>query len=50
VLVAFLALTYLANLLGPPPPSATAVAVSALALWLLVAWAWWIDRHRVGAG
>jgi hypothetical protein len=50
VLVAFLALTYLANLLGPPPPSATAVAVSALALWLLVAWAWWIDRHRVAVG
>ena len=46
VLVAFLALAYVANLLGPPPPNVTALAVSALALWLLVPWAYWIDRHR----
>lgn len=45
-LVGFLAVVYAANLLGPPPPSATAVAWSAEAMWLLVAWGYWVDRHR----
>jgi hypothetical protein len=45
-LVGFLAVVYSANLLGPPPPSAAAVAWSAEAMWLLVAWGYWIDRHR----
>ena len=45
-LVAFLLVVYAANLLGPPPPSVDAVAWSAQAMWLLVAWAWWVDRHR----
>lgn len=45
-LVAFLALVYLANIFGPPPPSIAAVAWSAQAIWLLVAWGYWIDRHR----
>lgn len=48
-LVAFLAITYLANLFGPPPPSVEAVAWSAQLLWLLVAWGYWLDRHRVAA-
>ncbi|MFI5210866.1 MAG: hypothetical protein ACHQ2E_10515 [Gemmatimonadales bacterium] len=30
-----------------PPPSASMVAWSALGIWLFVAWAAWIDRHRV---
>jgi hypothetical protein len=42
-----LPLIYAANLLGPPPPSAEAIAVAGQAQWLLVAWAMWIDRHRV---
>ena len=49
-LVAFavvLPLIYAANLFGPPPPSVEAIAVAAQAQWLLVAWAMWIDRHRV---
>jgi membrane-bound metal-dependent hydrolase YbcI (DUF457 family) len=45
-LVLFLAVVELANLLGPPPPNPTAVAWSAEAMWLLVAWAYWVDRHR----
>jgi hypothetical protein len=45
-LVAFLAVVYLASVFGPPPPSTTAVAWSVQAIWLLVAWAWWVDRHR----
>jgi hypothetical protein len=46
-LAAFLLIVYVANLFGPPPPSVAAVAWSAQAIWLLVAWGYWIDRHRV---
>jgi hypothetical protein len=46
VLVAFLVVVYLASVLGPPPPATAAVAWSAQAVWLLVAWGYWIDRHR----
>lgn len=36
-----------ANMLSPPPPSVQAIAWTGLAGgWLLVAWAYWIDRHR----
>lgn len=45
-LTGFLSLVYLANLFGPPPPSTGAVAWSAQAVWLLVAWGYWVDRHR----
>jgi hypothetical protein len=45
-LVAFLAVVEIANVLGPPPPSVGAVTVSAQAMWLLVAWGYWVDRHR----
>ena len=45
-LVGFLVLVWLANIFGPPPPSSTAVAWSAQAVWLLVAWGYWVDRHR----
>ena len=48
-LVGFLALVYLLNLFGPPPPSVHAVAWSAMAMWLIVAWAYWVDRHRMPA-
>lgn len=46
-LVAFLAIAYVGNLLGPPPPNEMTVGVTALLLWVLVPWAYWIDRHRV---
>ncbi len=45
-LVAFFAVIHTANLLSPPPPSVAAVAWSAQALWLVIAWGYWIDRHR----
>jgi len=45
-LVGLLCVVFIANVFGPPPPSATAVAWAAQAIWLLVAWGYWIDRHR----
>lgn len=45
-LIVFLVVVNLANMLGPPPPSVAAVAWSAEAIWLLVAWGYWVDRHR----
>lgn len=45
-LVAFLLLVYVMNISGPPPPSVEAIAWTAQAQWLLVAWAYWVDRHR----
>lgn len=48
-LVAFLVLVYLASVFGPPPPSSDAVAWVAQSMWLLVAWGWWVDRHRDSA-
>ena len=49
VLIAFLVVIYLANLFGPPPPNVTAMAWVGQAQWLLVAWGYWIDRHRRAA-
>ena len=46
-LVALLLAINAANMFGPLPPSAAAVAWSAEAVWLLVAWGYWIDRHRL---
>lgn len=45
-LVGFLLAIYLGNLFGPPPPSVQAVAWTTQAMWLLIAWAYWVDRHR----
>jgi hypothetical protein len=45
-LVIFLAAMYLGSVFGPPPPSVTAVAWVGQGIWLLVAWGYWIDRHR----
>ncbi len=46
-LVAFLAVTWIASIAGPPPPSERAVEFTGLAMWLFVPWGWWIDRHRI---
>ena len=45
-LIGLLIVIYAANFVSPPPPSAAAVAWTAQAMWSLVAWAYWIDRHR----
>jgi hypothetical protein len=45
-LMAFLVVAYVGNLWGPPPPSVNALALVGLGAWLLVAWGYWIDRHR----
>jgi hypothetical protein len=45
-LVAFLMFVYLGSAFGPPPPSGAAVAWTAQAIWLLVAWGYWVERHR----
>jgi hypothetical protein len=48
-LIGFLTAVYLGNAFGPKPapdtPSA-AIAAPALAMWLIVAWGYWVDRHR----
>ncbi|HEX6265574.1 MAG TPA: hypothetical protein VFZ81_01625 [Burkholderiales bacterium] len=49
-LVAFLVVVYLASVFGPPPPTSAAVTWSAQAIWLLVAWGFWVDRHRAQRG
>jgi hypothetical protein len=45
-LVGFMTAVYLGSVFGPAPPSSRAVAWSGLAMWLLIAWGYWIDRHR----
>lgn len=46
----FLVAFYAMSLVGPPPPDDKTVAWADLGMWLLVAWAYWIDRHRRRAG
>ena len=48
-LIAFFLVIYARSVFGPPPPSAQAVAWSGVGMWLLVAWAHWIDKHRLAA-
>ncbi|MDO8299932.1 metal-dependent hydrolase [Lacisediminimonas sp.] len=45
-LVGFLVLVHVANAFGPPPPGTAALVWVGQAQWLLVAWAYWVDRHR----
>jgi len=46
-LIAFLLVIQISNYLGPPPPDVRAIAIVGHAQWLLVAWGYWLDRHRV---
>jgi hypothetical protein len=45
-LVLFLLAVYSTNLFGSPPPTPEAVAWVTQSMWLLVAWGYWVDRHR----
>jgi hypothetical protein len=45
-LVGLLLLIYAGNLFGAPPPNILAIAWLGQAQWLLIAWGYWIDRHR----
>ncbi len=45
-LLIFLLAVYLGNLFGEPPPNVTALAWVGQAQWLLIAWGYWVDRHR----
>lgn len=45
-LVPLLLVIHVANLLGDPPPSVEALAWVGQAQWLLIAWGYWVDRHR----
>lgn len=49
-LVLFLLVVYATNLFGSPPPTTTAVAWVTQSMWLLVAWGYWVDRHRTKRG
>lgn len=45
-LVLLLLVVFAGNLFGPPPPNLEAIVWGGHAQWLLVAWGFWIDRHR----
>ena len=45
-LVALLVVIHIGNMAGPPPPDVMAIAWVGQLQWLIVAWGWWIDRHR----
>jgi membrane-bound metal-dependent hydrolase YbcI (DUF457 family) len=45
-LILFLAVAYVASIVGGAPPSVTAMAAVALVMWLIPFWAAWFDRHR----
>jgi membrane-bound metal-dependent hydrolase YbcI (DUF457 family) len=45
-LVTLLAVIYAGNLFGAPPPDAMAIGWVGQAQWLLIAWGYWLDRHR----
>ena len=47
--VALVAL-YASATFGPPPPSVQVLAWSAFGGYFLMAWAWWVDRHRRPTG
>jgi hypothetical protein len=42
-----LVVLYVSNLFGPPPTSVGALATLGQGQWLLIAWGYWLDRHRV---
>jgi membrane-bound metal-dependent hydrolase YbcI (DUF457 family) len=49
-LVALLIAAYLGAAFGPPPPNVEVIAYSGVMAYIMVAWGWWIDRHRMARG
>jgi len=47
-LIIFLSLTYIIDIIGPPPPSVKAITISGFSQWLIIAWGYWVDRNRTG--
>ena len=47
-LLIFLSITYVMDIIGPPPPSIKAITISGFSQWLIIAWGYWIDRNRTG--
>jgi hypothetical protein len=45
-LIVLLLISYIANIVSPPPPNMTAVAYAGFAQWLFIGLGYWIDRHR----
>ncbi|RPI04501.1 MAG: hypothetical protein EHM64_09730 [Ignavibacteriae bacterium] len=45
-LVIFLAVSYISNIIAPPPADAGPVGWLALSMWIFIPWGNWIDRHR----
>jgi len=45
-MIGLLLVIYFANVFGPPPPNVGAIAWAGHAQWLLVAFGYWVDRHR----
>ncbi|HYX52662.1 MAG TPA: metal-dependent hydrolase [Candidatus Limnocylindrales bacterium] len=45
-LVILLVAIWLGNVFGSPPPSVQTIMWLTYVVWLIVAWAYWIDRHR----
>ncbi len=45
--VLFLIAGWLTAIFGPPPPSVKALAMGGFSIWITIAWAAWVDAHRV---
>ena len=48
--IASLLALYLAAIFGPPPPNESALISGGFGILLLLAWGFWVDRHRVTSG
>jgi hypothetical protein len=45
-LIIFLAISYSASIMSPPPADAGPIGFMALSMWLFIPWGYWIDRNR----
>ena len=46
-LIAFLLVSYAANVFGPPPPSVETIGIAGNALWIVILWAWWVEKKKI---